>query len=170
MSDIWRTSISLLAELAFCLKSCKIQDENGLHPTLRTAAHGLIYKNSSWPRSGQCRGNFRLIRSRQQRRSNGQASAQHILLSLSGHLRFAGCAAMLRGRSSMKGASCYVAGNKAGLGTVAEESAAEKPLTKITINDIADDCGINRMTFYYHSRIFMILWNGLALKTPKSTE
>ena len=26
----------------------------------------------------------------------------------------------------------------------------KKPLNKITINDIADDCGINRMTFYYH--------------------
>ena len=26
----------------------------------------------------------------------------------------------------------------------------QKPLTKITINDIAEDCGINRMTFYYH--------------------
>lgn len=26
----------------------------------------------------------------------------------------------------------------------------KKPLTKITINDIANDCGINRMTFYYH--------------------
>ena len=26
----------------------------------------------------------------------------------------------------------------------------QKPLTKITINDIAGDCGINRMTFYYH--------------------
>ena len=26
----------------------------------------------------------------------------------------------------------------------------KKPLTKITINDITDDCGINRMTFYYH--------------------
>lgn len=25
-----------------------------------------------------------------------------------------------------------------------------KPLDKITINDIAEDCGINRMTFYYH--------------------
>lgn len=25
-----------------------------------------------------------------------------------------------------------------------------KPLTKITINDIAEDCGISRMTFYYH--------------------
>ena len=26
----------------------------------------------------------------------------------------------------------------------------KKPLTKITVSDIADDCGINRMTFYYH--------------------
>lgn len=26
----------------------------------------------------------------------------------------------------------------------------KKPLEKITINDIAEDCGINRMTFYYH--------------------
>lgn len=25
-----------------------------------------------------------------------------------------------------------------------------KPLDKITISDIAEDCGINRMTFYYH--------------------
>lgn len=27
---------------------------------------------------------------------------------------------------------------------------SKKPITKITINDIAEDCGINRMTFYYH--------------------
>ncbi len=26
----------------------------------------------------------------------------------------------------------------------------KKPLNKITISDIADDCGISRMTFYYH--------------------
>ena len=26
----------------------------------------------------------------------------------------------------------------------------KKPLTKITVGDIADNCGINRMTFYYH--------------------
>ena len=26
----------------------------------------------------------------------------------------------------------------------------KKPLNKITINDIAEDCRINRMTFYYH--------------------
>ena len=26
----------------------------------------------------------------------------------------------------------------------------KKPLDKITISDITDDCGISRMTFYYH--------------------
>lgn len=26
----------------------------------------------------------------------------------------------------------------------------EKPLNQITISDITDDCGLNRMTFYYH--------------------
>ena len=26
----------------------------------------------------------------------------------------------------------------------------QKPLTKITIRDIAEDCGVSRMTFYYH--------------------
>ena len=26
----------------------------------------------------------------------------------------------------------------------------EKPLSKITIQDLADECGISRMTFYYH--------------------
>jgi len=26
----------------------------------------------------------------------------------------------------------------------------KKPLSKITISDITEDCGINRMTFYYH--------------------
>lgn len=26
----------------------------------------------------------------------------------------------------------------------------KKPINKITINDITEDCGVNRMTFYYH--------------------
>ncbi|WP_443726027.1 TetR-like C-terminal domain-containing protein [Ruminococcus callidus] len=30
------------------------------------------------------------------------------------------------------------------------EQSLKKPLTKITIGDITEDCGINRMTFYYH--------------------
>lgn len=29
---------------------------------------------------------------------------------------------------------------------------AKKPLNKITISDIANECGVNRMTFYYHYR------------------
>lgn len=28
----------------------------------------------------------------------------------------------------------------------------EKPLNKITIKNITDDCNVNRMTFYYHFR------------------
>lgn len=36
----------------------------------------------------------------------------------------------------------------------------KKPLDKITINDIAEDCGINRMTFYYHFKDIYDLLNG----------
>lgn len=43
----------------------------------------------------------------------------------------------------------------------------KKPLDKITINDIAEDCGINRMTFYYHLKIYMILLSGHALRMPQ---
>ena len=33
-----------------------------------------------------------------------------------------------------------------------------KPLSKITINDIAEDCGVSRMTFYYHfADIYVLL-------------
>lgn len=31
-----------------------------------------------------------------------------------------------------------------------EKLLAKKPLDKITINDLTSDCGISRMTFYYH--------------------
>ena len=31
----------------------------------------------------------------------------------------------------------------------------EKPLDKITVKNIAEDCGINRTTFYYHFRIIL---------------
>ena len=44
----------------------------------------------------------------------------------------------------------HVPDHEAGAGAVAQKPAAQKPLTKITINDIDEDCGINRMTFYYH--------------------
>ena len=32
----------------------------------------------------------------------------------------------------------------------------KKPLDKITISDLTEDCGISRMAFYYHFGIFMI--------------
>lgn len=53
----------------------------------------------------------------------------------------------------------------------------KKPLTKITINDIADDCGINRMTFYYHFKDIydLVEWSCLedakkALNEKKTYE
>ena len=30
------------------------------------------------------------------------------------------------------------------------ELLAQKPFKKITVSDITDRCGVNRMTFYYH--------------------
>lgn len=39
---------------------------------------------------------------------------------------------------------------KRALETSLKNLLLEKPLDRITINDIAEDCGINRMTFYYH--------------------
>ena len=43
----------------------------------------------------------------------------------------------------------------------------EKPLDKITVKNIAEDCGINRNTFYYHFRIILYkstTWSGWRLK------
>lgn len=31
----------------------------------------------------------------------------------------------------------------------------KKPLDKITIKDLTEELGISRMSFYYHSKIFM---------------
>ncbi len=47
----------------------------------------------------------------------------------------------------------------------------KKPLTKITINDIAEDCGINRMTFYYHFKDIydLVEWSCLE-DTRKALE
>lgn len=53
----------------------------------------------------------------------------------------------------------------------------QKPLNKITINDITEDCGINRMTFYYHFKDIydLVEWACLedarqALKGKKTYE
>ena len=51
----------------------------------------------------------------------------------------------------------------------------QKPLNKITVNDITEDCGINRMTFYYHFKDIydLVEWTCLedaskALKEKKT--
>lgn len=44
---------------------------------------------------------------------------------------------------------------------------AKKPLTKITINDIAEDCGINRMTFYYHFKDIYDLVEWICLEDAR---
>lgn len=53
----------------------------------------------------------------------------------------------------------------------------KKPLTKITVGEIADDCGINRMTFYYHFKDIydLVEWSCLedarqALDEKKTCE
>lgn len=53
----------------------------------------------------------------------------------------------------------------------------KKPLNKITVNDITDDCGINRMTFYYHFKDIydLVEWSCLedaskALKEKKTHD
>ena len=35
---------------------------------------------------------------------------------------------------------------------------SQKSFDKITIKDIIEDCGLNRSTFYYYTRIFMLCW------------
>ena len=44
---------------------------------------------------------------------------------------------------------------------------AKKPLNKITISDIAEDCGINRMTFYYHFQDIYDLANWTCIDETK---
>ena len=46
----------------------------------------------------------------------------------------------------------------------------QKPLNKITINDITEDCGINRMTFYYHFRDIYDLVEWVCLEDAKKAD
>lgn len=43
----------------------------------------------------------------------------------------------------------------------------ERPLDKITVTDIAEDCGINRMTFYYHFKDIYDLVEWACLEDAK---
>ena len=47
-------------------------------------------------------------------------------------------------------ANSYISVTKRALEASLKNLLLKKPLDKITINDITEDCGINRMTFYYH--------------------
>ena len=42
----------------------------------------------------------------------------------------------------------------------------KKPFHKITINDITEECGVSRMTFYYHFKDIYDLVSGPALRMP----
>lgn len=44
---------------------------------------------------------------------------------------------------------------------------AQKPLNKITVSDITEDCGINRMTFYYHFKDIYDLVEWACLEDAK---
>jgi len=50
----------------------------------------------------------------------------------------------------MAGGICMSQTTKRALEASLKNLLLQKPLEKITINDIAEDCGISRMTFYYH--------------------
>lgn len=43
----------------------------------------------------------------------------------------------------------------------------QKPLNKVTINDIAEDCGISRMTFYYHFKDIYDLVEWICIEDAK---
>lgn len=47
----------------------------------------------------------------------------------------------------------------------------EKPLDKITVKDIVEDCGVNRNTFYYHYHdIYDLMKDIFRLETEKALE
>lgn len=62
-----------------------------------------------------------------------------------------------------------VTNNEAGTGSIAEKVAAGKALNKITINDITEDCGVNRMTFYYHFKDIYDLVDWILMEDAAKT-
>ncbi len=49
---------------------------------------------------------------------------------------------------------------KRALAASLEKLLAKKPLDKITVIDIVEDCEVNRQTFIITSATFTICWNG----------
>lgn len=62
---------------------------------------------------------------------------------------------------------CHVEHYKTSLRTITEKFTVKKPLTKITISDITADCGMNRMTFYYHFKDIYDLVEWVCLEDAK---
>ena len=56
---------------------------------------------------------------------------------------------------------------KLALETSLKNLLLKKPVDKITITDLTNDCGITRMAFYYHLKISTISLNGPATRTPQ---
>lgn len=56
---------------------------------------------------------------------------------------------------------------KRAIGQSLKNLLSKKPLEKITINDIAEDCGINRMTFYYHFKDIYDLVEWICLEDAR---
>ena len=49
---------------------------------------------------------------------------------------------------------------------------AEKPLDKITVTDLTEHCGVNRMTFYYHFKDIydLVEWACICLLYTSSSS
>lgn len=61
----------------------------------------------------------------------------------------------------------HVPSDQTSFRTIAEKSAAEKTADQDTISDITEDCGINRMTFYYHFKDIYDLVEWACLEDAK---
>lgn len=72
-----------------------------------------------------------------------------------------GCSDFLEGENAMSQVT------KRALEQSLKNLLLKKPLTKITIGDITEDCGINRMTFYYHFKDIYDLVEWACLEDAK---
>ena len=57
---------------------------------------------------------------------------------------------------------------KRALASALKELLEHKPLNKITIADITEQCGVNRQTFYTTFRISTPCWSGSTPPTPSA--
>ena len=57
---------------------------------------------------------------------------------------------------------------KRALASALKELLEHKPLNKITIADITEQCGVNRQTFYYHFQDIYALLEWIYTTTPSA--